>query len=250
MSTKKTRKIAGILLVVILASVVFVVFRNERRRANIQFARSIAAINPRGGTPRTIEGLRRAIALYEAQIQRHVREGAQTGVYWKILGIRLADGGMHRDALAAFERAIHFNAEDATIFYLSGISAAIVANSIIGFSPNAQSEREHFFQLSENAHRRALQLDAQFLRPMYALGVLYAFNLERPQEAIPLLETYLRAMPNDIEAMFVLARAHFMTGGFEAALELYDRIISRTRDENARREARNNMQIVWSHMYG
>jgi len=250
MSAINAKKIILVTLVLsALVSLVIVLQFSERRRSSTALARRITEMSPGRSTPRTVEGLRQSIARHEAQIARHVRDAAQTGVYWKILGIRLADGGMHRDALAAFERAIDFNAEDPILFYLAGISAGIVAKSIIGISASVLDEREHFFRVAETAHRRALELDSQYLRPMYALGVLYAFDLNRPQEAIPLLETYLRAMPNDIPAMFILARAHFMTESFDRALELYERIMTRTRDENVRRQAQINRELVWEHMF-
>jgi tetratricopeptide (TPR) repeat protein len=157
---------------------------------------------------------------------------------------------MHRDALVALERALHFNAEDPVLYYLTGISAGIVAKSVVGFSTGSGSEREHYFSLSENSHKRALNLDGQYAKPMYALGVLYAFELDRPSEAIPMLEQYLKIISSDIPAMFVLARAYFMTGNFEQAVSLYDRIITRTKDAKVRAEAQNNRDLAMERMYG
>jgi tetratricopeptide (TPR) repeat protein len=242
--------ILGILVIAALVATITFVYRHEKSKVNRELAKRIAELSPRGGPPETIEGLRQAIALYEAQIERNVQEGAQTGTYWKILAIRLADRGMHRDSLAALERAIYFNAGDPTIYYLTGVSAGITAKSIVGFNSGAAAEREHFFKLSENSYKRALELDSQYNKPMYGLGVLYTFELDRPLEAIPHLERYLQLLPNDISAMFVLARAYFMTENFQPAIDLYDRIISRTKDARVRAEAQNNREIVAERMYG
>jgi tetratricopeptide (TPR) repeat protein len=240
--------ILGIIVIAAITSLVVFVYRYESNRQNRELARRIAELSPRGGPPQTIEGLRQAIALYEAQIERNVREGAQTGAYWKILAIRLADRNMHNDALVALERAIFFNPEDPVLYYLTGVSAGIVAKSVVGFSANAQREREHFFRLSENSYLRALELDNLYARAMYGLAVLYVFELDRAADAITHLERYMSIQTTDIHAMFVLARAYYMTGNNQRAIEIYDRIISRTRDQEIRAEALNNIDVIRGHL--
>jgi len=237
---KKLKEIVmAILILLVAGSLIVFIYNRTTSRTSRELAKRMAEISPRGGPPETIEGLRQAIALYEDQIERNIREAAQTGVYWKILATRLADRNMHNDALVAFEKAIYFNTEDASLFYLSGVSAGSVAKSITGFSPNADMEREHYFKLAENSYLRALELDITYTRPMYGLGILYVFELDRPNDAITQMERYLQIQPSDIPAMFVLARAHFMVENFTAAMELYGRIADRTKDKNIKEEALN-----------
>jgi len=241
--------VLGILVVTAAVFLVVALLRYDGSRRNRELARRIAELSPRGGPPETIDGLRQAIALYEAQIERNVREGAQTGAYWKILAIRLSDRNMHNDALAALERAIYFNSADPFLFNLTGVCAGVVAKNVVGFSANADKEREHFFKLSENGYLRALELDNTYTKPMYGLGVLYAFELNRPADAIKYLEQLLQLQPSDISAMFVLARAYVMTRSFSQANELYNRIINRSRDNNIRAEAMNNIETIQRMQY-
>ena len=248
---KKTREtVIGIIVVLAIAAGVLWVYNNERNKVHRDLAKRIAELSPRGGPPNTIEGLREAIALYEAQIERNVQEGVQTGSYWKILAIRLADRGMHRDALDAMERAIYYQAEDPTLFHLTGEYASVVAAATVGFSTNAGTEREHFIRLAENSYLRAIQLDTGYARPLLGLGILYTFDQDRPLEAIPLLERYLQLSSTDIRGMFVLARAYYVTEDYERAIELYDRIISRTKDSKIKAEAQNNIEQCRAMMYG
>ncbi|MDR1576253.1 MAG: tetratricopeptide repeat protein [Treponema sp.] len=248
---KKVKEIIlGILIVLAVGILITVVYRYEKGKVHQDLAKRIAELSPRGGPPETIEGLRKAIALYEAQIELNIKEGAQTGVYWKILATRLAERGMHRDALDAFEHALRFNAEDPTLYYLTGVSSGVAAKSAIGFSGNAVTEREHFFTLSENAYLRAIELDPDYPKPRYGLGVLYTFELDRPAEAIPHLTRYLQIISSDVQAMFVLARAFYMTENYDSAIELYDRIIARSKDPKVKAEAQNNREIVRGQMYG
>ena len=241
---KFSNYLLGILVFAGIGLLVYHLLQYDQKRTNRELARQIANLSPRGGLPDTIEGLIQAIELYEVQIERNVKEGAQTGVYWKILATRLADSGMHMDALAALEKSIYYNAEDPVLFYLTGVSAGVIAKSHVGFSRDAVRDREHYFTLSENAYLRALEIDSSYTRPMYGLGILYAFELDRPADAITHLENLLTFHPSDINAMFVLARAYFMTGQNQRAVDMYDRIISSTRDRNIREEALNNIEII------
>jgi tetratricopeptide (TPR) repeat protein len=243
--TKKIKDtIAAILVVLIIGALVFWLYNNEKSKAHRDLAKRIAELSPRGGPPDTIEGLRQAIALYENQIELNIKEGAQTGVYWKILAIRLADRKMYRDALDALERAIYYNAEDPVLYHLTGESASVVAASTLGFSAGSGSEKEHFYNLAESAYLRAIQLDPTYARPRLGLGILYTFDLGRPSQAIPHLEHYLQIVSSDISAMFVLARAYFLTEQYDYAIEFYDRIISRSKDESIRSEAQNNKEFI------
>jgi len=216
--------------------------RNRERRG---LATRIASLSPQGGgIPRTIDDLVTAIAMYEDRIERHVRDAAQTGAYWKILGIRLADRGMHRDAIYAFERAIELNAEDPTLFFLVGESASIVAASALRFPGGADAERERYFALAESAFLRAIDMNVTYARPRFSLGVMYAFDLERPEDAIVQLERYLQIVPRDVAAMFVLARSYFVTGRLLPAIELYERILAISRDASVRAEAEANLDLI------
>jgi len=236
--------VLGIFVILVFAWLITFIYRAESNKTNRELTRRIREISPRGGPPETIEGLRQAIALYQDQIERNVREGAQTGVYWKILAVRLADRGLHNDALEALERAIYFNTEDPVLYYLTGVSAANVAKSKVGFTANIDIERGNYFRLSENSYLRALELDITYAKAMYGLAVLYVFELDRPQEAIVHLERYLQLRSSDIPAMFVLARAHFMVENYQQAVEIFDRIAARTRNQKEREEALNNREFI------
>jgi tetratricopeptide (TPR) repeat protein len=238
-------------IVIISITVAFIMyaFRNQAGKSSRELAKRIAELSPRGGPPETLEGLRQAIALYEDQIERNVREGAQTGVYWKILAIRLADKNMNNDALAALERAIYFNTEDSVLYYLTGVSAANAAKSLVGFSAGDERERERYYKLSETSYLRALEIDATYAKPMYGLSILYVYELGRPEDAIPYLERYLTIQSSDVSAMFVLASAYYMTENFSKAIEQYDRIVLRTKDQKIREKALFNKDIIQGMFY-
>jgi tetratricopeptide (TPR) repeat protein len=243
----------GIAVLLIIGVLVVIVYQYEAGKTHRDLARRIAELSPRGGPPETMEGRKAAIAAYEDQIELNVTEGAQAGVYWKILATRLADRNMHKDALDALEKAISYNAEDPTLFYLTGLSAAITAASSLNFPGSSGApgaERDKYYALAESAYLRAISLDHDYARPRYGLAILYVFELDRPAEAVPHLTRYLELMSSDIDAMFALARAYYMTGNNNAAIELYDRILSRTKDQNRKAEAQRNKETVMGQLYG
>jgi tetratricopeptide (TPR) repeat protein len=206
--------------------------------------------NIRGTLPETVEGLKSAIAVYEKRIEQHVEDAARTGTYWKILAIRLQDRGLHGEALNALENAVYYAPEDSVIHYSIGISAGIVAKSLHASLKVEGRGREQYLALAEEAFLRAIELDSRYLRPRYGLGVLYVFELDRPEEAVPHLERCLEISRNDVDTMFVLARAFYMMKRYQEAVGLYDRIITLTRDEKKRIDAQNNRQAVLGQMYG
>ena len=239
----KKEIVIGILIILVFVSVLAGSQIYQRYKNRDDLAGRIASMGP-GGPPETIEGLRTAINAYERQIEAHVRDAAQTGVYYKILAVRLQDRGLHNEALEAIEKALYYTPSDASLHYMAGISQAILAKSYISFTRVDTAERERLYALAEDSYLRAIDLDDRYLRPRYGLGILYVFELDRPEDAVPHLERCLEINRNDTDTMFVLARAYYMVGAFEKALEVYGRIISVTRDEEKRTEARNNRLVI------
>jgi len=234
----------GLFVIVTFGALIVMVYHFEMEKGHRDLAKRIAGLSSRGGPPETIDGLKKAIAIYENQIELNVKTGAQTGVYWKILAIRLADKGMHKDAIEAFDRALYYNADDPTIFYLTGESASVAAASTLDFNDNSILERARYQRLAESAYLRAISLDPTYAKPRLGLGILYTFDMDRPADAIPQLDRYLQIMSSDIRGMFVLARAYYMTGDNDRAVELYERIIYRSKDPKVKAEAQNNIGII------
>jgi tetratricopeptide (TPR) repeat protein len=237
----------GIVVMVIIASVVGGLYAYQKYKVRTDLAARIADISSKG-VPQSIDDLRTAIALYEKRIEEHVKDASQTGVYWKILATRFQDRGMHNEALAALERGVYYYPEDPTLQYLTGVSAAVVAKSYLDFSGSGAGAGR-YYTLAETAYRNALKMDEEYTRAMYALGVLYVFELEKPEEAIPIMIRHNEIRKSDVDGMFVLARAYFMTGSYEEAIDTYNRIISVTKNKTKRSEAETNKQYVMDILY-
>jgi len=243
-------KIIPLLAVVLVIITAFSMYsRYQKNKAYGEQAQRIyssGVSNP----PSSVEELKAAIAANEKRIERYVNDAGQTGIYWKLLASRLQDRGLHGEALQALQKAAFYYPEDPSVQYNTGLSAGIMAKASHTFPGSENPEKEGYYSLSENAFLRAIELDSRYLKPKYGLGVLYVFELDRPEDAIPHLLKYLEISRNDIDTMFVLARAYYMIRNYKAAVELYDRIITLSRDDQKRKDAQNNRQLVMGQMNG
>jgi tetratricopeptide (TPR) repeat protein len=246
----KKEAVVGVAVIVVIAAGITLVYRYGIDSGRKDLAGRVAELGNPGGPPETIEGLRKAIALYEEEIERYVKDSAQTGTYWRILAVRLQDRGLHNEALRALERALYYFPQDPTLLYLSGVSASRMAKGFLDFEGNDSGGAERYYALAEDAHRKAIALDDRYVKPLYALGVLYVFELERPADAIPLMERYLDLTTNEVDGMAVLAHAYALTAQYEAALNLYDRILSITKDKDKRAGIEESRRLVMDSYYG
>lgn len=250
MGSDKKAQTAGLFAIVLLlvAALAFGAVFLYRDYVQGRFAARVAEMGPGGTPPETIEALKSAIKTYEDRIERHVNDAAQAGVYWKILAIRLMDRQLYTEALEALEEAIRYMPEDASLHYQYGVAASIVAKSSYD-TLDRTGVQSRLFSAAENAHLRAISLDKLYARPRYALAVLYVFELDRPEDAITYLLDYLQLRNNDIDARFVLARAYYMTGSYQNALDLYDEIIATTQIREKKAEAEKNKETILELMY-
>ncbi|MDR2536098.1 MAG: tetratricopeptide repeat protein [Treponema sp.] len=245
----KKDTVIGLLVIMVIAALIIGFMLYRKYSARSELAARIAELSPRGGGPPiTIDGLREAIALYEAQIEQHVKNAAQTAVYWKILATRLQDRGLHTEALNALAKAIEYTPQEPLLHYLRGLSAAVIAKNTYDtiVAKGDMLQREYYFSLAEHAYLQAIELDESYGKPRYGLGVLYVFELDRPEEAIPHLERYLEISKNNVDAMFVLARAYYTAGQDHQAVELYEHIPNLTKDPQKRLDAEQNKRTILS----
>jgi tetratricopeptide (TPR) repeat protein len=244
-SSKRGRAgfVIGILVFILAAGGLGFLLYYQKNKERVDQAIAISAYGPRKGVPKEIADLERAIRTYEKQLDRYVRDAAQTGVYWKILGTRLSEKGMHVEALKAYSEAMKYNTDEAVLYYLTGVSAGRAGKAALEFERNA-GEAERYFRLSEEAYVHAIDLDERYTLALYGLAVLYAFELDSPLEAIPRIERYMELRQGDIEAMFILARCYYMSGQYVRALDQYDMIIGTASNRDRRAEAEENKLIV------
>lgn len=218
---------------------------------NTKTIRRMQAIEEHVDSPTTIEELTDAINKYQMRIEDILNADTRIGMWYKILAIRYLDTGMYGKALENFRTAIEYFPTNQNLYYYVGVCAGYMAKASLDYdATGASSERGRYLALAESAYLRAIELEPRYARSLYGLSILYVFELNEPAKAIPLMERFMEIETIDYDAMFVLARAYYMTGEIEKAAAIYDKILSTTKDEKRRTEAEENKAIVLQEGYG
>ncbi|MDR1868184.1 MAG: tetratricopeptide repeat protein [Treponema sp.] len=241
--TVNKNMLSGVLVLAVIATIAVGIGMYKVRSRQAQLASQIIALGG-GGTPVGIDDLRKAISLYEKKIEEHIHDAVKTQEYWKILVSRLFEKKLYGEVLEAAEEALHYNSTDPYLFYIQGVSATYKAKSLS--DPAQNDERNRYFALSELSLSRAAELSPQYARPRYSLAVLYAFDLNRPAEAVFYAQQFLALSPHDSNGLFVLARAYFMLEQYQNAIQCYDTIIETSKDKQIIESAQENKAFVLS----
>jgi tetratricopeptide (TPR) repeat protein len=192
-----------------------------------------------------IEEIRREIRRYRKEVDRTVDATGQIGVYYKMLAVEYMRGGMYGAAYDALEEAIAIHPENPILFYYSAVCAARMSKAQV-----IAEERQRWLDRSERLYRRAINLDPGYADALYGLSVLYVYELDRPEEAEPLLERLLAEESKEIDGRFLLAGVYYRQGKLEKAIEAYREIESLADAEQTRREALENRKRIEEELYG
>lgn len=206
-------------------------------------------------SPTTEAELKEAIEKYENRIADMQLATSQVGIWYKMLAVRYLDAKpkpMYGEALKYFQKAIQIYPENQNLYYYVGICAGYMAKASLDYGATGErttTEKYNYLKLSESAFLRAIELEPKYGRALYGLGVLYVFDLDQSEKAIPHLEKLLSFDTRNFDAMFVLARAYYVQGDYEKAASLYDKIASQTKSEQKKQEALSNKKIVLDASY-
>jgi tetratricopeptide (TPR) repeat protein len=194
--------------------------------------------------PDTPEELEATVRKYRKTVEEKVDAGAKEAYYLRLLGSAYLDRRMYGEALKAFEASAALTPANAPLFYYMGLCSGYVGKSLTG--PDEGQKSRAYVLAAERNHLRALELDPAYDRSMYALAVLYAFELGRPVEAASLAERYLKINTEDDGARFVLARAYFLTGRIDEAVAVYGVIEEKSKNPRSREDAKRNREAILS----
>ena len=201
-------------------------------------------------SPTTIEELKVAIDKYGERASDVMLANSQIGIWYKILGTKYIDAKMYGEALKCFEEALKYYPTNQNLYYYVGVCAGYMSHAAMDFAgTGSQEARYNYLRLAENAYLRAIEIEDRYVRALYGLGVLYVFELEEPEKAIPHLEKLLTIDKKNIDAMFVLARAYYSNFEFDKSANMYDKIIESTKSAETKATAEENKKIVLDAAY-
>ena len=196
-------------------------------------------------SPTTIEELKDAIKKYQERVADVQLAQSQIGIWYKILGTRYLDNKMYGEALKAFQEALTYYPDNQNLYYYVGVCAGYMSHAALDYNASGNNEvKYNYLKLAEEAYLRAIAIEDRYVRALYGLGVLYVFELDEPEKAIPHLEKALSIDTKNLDTMFVLARAYYSSYEFDKAIEMYDKIIETTKSEDTKKTAEENKKIV------
>ena len=201
-------------------------------------------------SPTTIEELKDAIKKYQERVADVQLAQSQIGIWYKILGTRYLDNKMYGEALKCFQEALTYYPDNQNLYYYVGVCAGYMSHAAMDYNASGTNEvKYNYLKLAEEAYLRAISIEDRYVRALYGLGVLYVFELDEPEKAIPHLEKALSIDTKNLDTMFVLARAYYSSYEFDKAVEIYDKIIETTKSEDTKKTAEENKKIVLDASY-
>ena len=193
----------------------------------------------RGREAGTVQELEAGVRRYREEVDRKVKAADQLGVYYRMLAVRYMEMGMYLKAYEALEEARRLYPENPILFYYAGVCAARMSLAEAG-----EAGRLEWLSKAERLYRRAIALNPLHSESQYALAVLYVFELDRPGQAVGLLEGLLEREKKNVDALFLLANAYYRTGALREALATYQRIEGLELSDERRRQAAENRKRI------
>lgn len=200
--------------------------------------------------PTTIEELKDAIKKYQERVADVQLAQSQIGIWYKILGTRYLDNKMYGEALKAFQEALTYYPDNQNLYYYVGVCAGYMSHAALDYNARGSNEiKYNYLKLAEEAYLRAIAIEDRYVRALYGLGVLYVFELDEPEKAIPYLEKAISIDTKNLDTMFVLARAYYSSYEFDKSIAMYDKIIETTKSDDTKKTAEENKKIVLDASY-
>ena len=158
---------------------------------------------------------------------------------------------MYGEALKCYQKAIEFYPENQNLYYYVGVCAGYMSHSVLDYDAAGNTQKRfNYLKLAESAYLRALAIEPKYVRALYGIAVLYVFELDESDKAVPYLEKLLTIDKGHTDAKFVLANAYYRTGQMQKAADMYDDIINTTKDPEKKTAAEENKKQVLDLSYG
>lgn len=179
-----------------------------------------------------IKELEEGIKEYTRDVERVVKANAEIGVYYRMLALEYLDFNMYKLALENLEKSMEYYPANPVLSYFAGISKANIARAETDSTMSLL-----LFHEAETYYITAIKLRGTYTDALYALSVLYMFDLYSPEDARPLLEKILAVNSKDWEAMSLYARYMVEAGNIDTAVELYNEISENAWDDRMKEQA-------------
>jgi tetratricopeptide (TPR) repeat protein len=189
--------------------------------------------------------LERNVKQFHDQVVELVKKRGQLGVLYKMLALQYVDNEMYGPALENLRKGLEIYPNNDTMLYYAGLCKGQLAKA-----EAEESRRREGLEQAAWYYRRAIELRTAYVEARYALAVLYAFELDRLDDAVPHLQWIIEEREDHMKARFLMARVRAQQGRLEEAVQLYDEIAAESGVKEQRQRARENRDELLQRMGG
>lgn len=208
-----------------------------RKRHDVQ---SLQSVGP--DTDERIAQYRDAIKKNKSEFQQAIQAAGRIARFNKLLAIQYMEVGMFGLALESLQEALLIEPQNEVLFYLSGVSSMQVAKVY----PVANAEYTRLINDAEYAFQRSAELNKEYTDPLLALSMLYIFNKEEPNLALPLLERLRGLEPSNPHVHALIGRVHVADGDFAQATQSYQLAAELYNETEYRQQSLDNIATIES----
>ncbi|OHD25234.1 MAG: hypothetical protein A2Y38_08980 [Spirochaetes bacterium GWB1_59_5] len=200
--------------------------------------------------PSSVEEIKGAIAKYGDEVEKTAVAMEKVGNYWRLLAVKYLEKGLYGDAYDAALKALRHYPEASGLYYVAGLSSAFLSKTASAEVGGGVQSRAAWLLAAENSYKRSLEIDPKNTKSLYGLAVLYSFELDNHEAALPHIEKYLSIDTKNVDAMFVKARALYGAGRLQESVDAYDLIIETTVIDEKKKMAADNKKVILDELYG
>lgn len=184
-----------------------------------------------------VKELERHVKLFSEEVAELVKKKGKLGIYYRMLGMEYMNREMYGPAFETFLKALEIYPANHIIHYYTGLASSRLAET----KPEEQERRE-VLESSAHYYEKAIELKGNYVEALYALSMLYIFELDRPYDAEKHLEKILSVKSDHYRAMFLLARIRVEQNRIEEAVEIYNEIGEKAKEQEMVDRARENRE--------
>ncbi len=235
---EKTGKLVAVITVISLFLFIGCSQRDDRR---LQF---LAETEPTGYdevgvSSQRMDELREDIRRAEGEIEEAVQAYARSASFHKLLAYELIQAEMYGPALEALRRAMELQPANAVVYYYVGIASARTARAHM-----LDGEESSYLADAERHFREAIRLRPDYKDALFALAVLLAYDLSRPEDALTYSRRLSQIETGDPAVRFLHANILVRNGQIEEAIDIYDYLAQNAPSQEQRAQARDNRNVL------
>lgn len=200
--------------------------------------------------PSSVEELRKAIAQYGGDVEKTVKAMEKVASFWRLLAVRYMEQGLYGDAYDAAVKALGHYPDNSGLYYVAGVSAAFLSKTASAELGGGAASMEAWLRAAEGSYLQSIEIDDRNTKSLYALSVLYSYELVDYEAAVSTIERYLAIVTRDADAYLLYGRSLYGAGRLQDAADAFDKVIAYTKIEEKKKLAADNKKQILDELYG